>query len=77
VLDGEHALGRNLPKGDASDDLIGETDERSPRHGARILASAGPLNPDIAPEAGSVLGLPFARGQEMPERQDESPERQR
>ncbi len=46
VLDGEHALGRELLDGDAIDGEIGEADVRSPRrHGVRILASPGSLNP--------------------------------
>jgi len=46
VLDGEHALGRELLDGDAIDGEIGEADVRSPRrHGVRILAGPGSLNP--------------------------------
>jgi hypothetical protein len=49
VLDGEHALGRDLRDGDTAGVEIGEADERPPRrHGVRILAGAGPLNLDCA-----------------------------
>ena len=45
VLDGEHALGRDLPRSAAGFE-IGEADGRPlGRHGARILATARPLNP--------------------------------
>jgi len=44
MLDGEHALGRDLLDGDAIDGEIGEANERR-RHGVRILVGPRSLNP--------------------------------